>query len=268
MKKIRLISTDIDGTLVNSKKELTERTKKILFKAMDEGVVLVLNTGRPECGVRTLVKELELDKRGGYVSAYNGGKVVDCITGEVVVANPVPEEYLPSIFEAARKYKMPLLTHKGAVVITENPEDEYVIAEADINDIPVMGIKCFEEFVDFPTYKYIATASPDEMPALEKKMFDELSDRLDVFTSCPFFLEVVAKNTSKGRAIKELADKLGFTLEECIAFGDAPNDISMIEMAGTGVAMGNAEESVKLAADRIALSNDEDGLAAVLEELI
>ena len=126
----------------------------------------------------------------------------------------------------------------------------------------------FLEYIDFPVPKCLIVGEPTRLAELEKQMYDVLKDKMGVYRSEPYFLELVPKGIDKAQSLSVLLDKIGATREEMIAIGDGFNDKSMIEFAGLGVAMANAQDVVKQAADYITLSNEEDGVADVVRKFM
>lgn len=265
-KKYKVLAFDLDGTLTNGEKKITDYTKRVLIRAMDEGATIVLASGRPVYGIMPLAKELGLDKRGGYILAYNGGCIIDCETMEVVYEQKIPQELVPKICEYAKEKELSILSYEGNLIITSK-DNEYVGEEARINHLPVKVIENMAGHIDFSVNKFLITEHPDvvlaEMDGV-KAAFPELN----VFRSAPFFMEIVPPNIDKAFSLSKLLERLGRTKEELAAFGDGDNDASMLAYAGCGVAMENAGEKCKAVADKITLTNEEDGVAVALEELM
>lgn len=140
--KYSVIALDLDGTLTNHEKEVTPRTRQVLMQAMDEGATVVLASGRPTYGIEPVAHCLELEKRGGYILSYNGGKIVDWQTKEEIYAKQLPAEVVPQLHEYARRTGHALLGYKGNDIVTERPDDPYVLEEARINKMPVCGVEC------------------------------------------------------------------------------------------------------------------------------
>ena len=149
----KMIALDLDGTLTNSKKEITPHTKEVLMDIQKQGKTVVLATGRPIQGALHIAKELELDVYGGYILSFNGGIIQNCKTGEVVFRQQIPVELIPRLGEASRKYQVPIMTYEGDYVITEDTTDKYVRLEAAINRMPIKALDDFSEEVTFPVTK-------------------------------------------------------------------------------------------------------------------
>ena len=266
MKKYKAISLDLDGTLVDSNKEIPKANKEAVWKAIDKGVAVILASGRPLFGVLPVAEKLELKKRGGYVLAYNGGNIWDCKEEKLVYSKNVPMECIEDICRVARKYDVSPLTYYNDLVISERAEDEYVKREAFCNSAKIMQVDDIPSFVDFPEAKVLLVGPHEKLLPAKEELEGMYSDVLDLFFSMDFFLEVVPKNVGKDSSLDELLKIIGIQREELVACGDGMNDISMIKYAGLGVAMENAYPEVKEAADAIAPSNDDNGVAYVLEK--
>lgn len=264
----KVLALDIDGTLTNSKKKITDRTKAVLLEASRRGVKLVLASGRPVQGIVSFARELGLDKLGGYILSFNGGRIIECANDEIVWDMKLPLEYLPEISALAAKYNVSLMTYEGDDVICPDIDNPYLAIEARINGLGIRKVDDIAAHVDFPINKCLMLGDGDYLAEVEKKVAAVLSDRLDVYRSEPFFLEILPKNVHKAAALSALLDTLGLKRENLMACGDGFNDISMLEFAGLGVAMANSSDLVKERADYVTLSNDEDGVAYAVEKFV
>lgn len=264
MKKALVL--DIDGTLTNSKKEITPATRQAIQDLMKHGQKVILASGRPTPGMRRYEKELELEKYGGYLLSFNGAKIVDCYTGEIIYQKLLPLSLLPGLYRFADDNGCGLITYLGSEVISAFPPDKYVELEARINGLPVREVDNFTEFVDFDINKCLMTAEPEKAERLEQELRERYGTHADIYRSEPYFIEIVPKNVNKGASLDRILPVLGVVRENTVCCGDGFNDISMIEYAGVGVAMENAQQAVKDAADYVTTSNDEDGLIQVIEK--
>ena len=264
----KLIVLDLDGTLTNNKKEITPHTLETLIKAQEMGVKVVLASGRPTYGIAPLAKKLKLDQYEGYILSYNGGEIIDWKTGELMYKNLLDHEVLPYLYKCAKDNNFAIVTYDGENVLTENPDDEYVLKEARLNVMNVKKVENFLEAITHPIAKCLIVGEATRLAVLEKEMHETLKDRMGVFRSEPYFLELVPKGIDKARSLAVLLEELGMKQEEMIAIGDGFNDLSMIQYAGLGVAMANAQDIVKENANYITLSNEEDGVAHVVEKFI
>lgn len=257
---------DIDGTLTNSKKEISPATKQAIQDLMKRGQKVILASGRPTPGMRRYEKELELEKYGGYLLSFNGARIVDCYTGEIIYQRLFPPVLLPGLYRFAKNNGCGLITYLGSQVISAFPPDQYVELEARINGLPVKEVENFPEFVDFDVNKCLMTAEPEKAERLEEQLRGQYGNRADVYRSEPFFIEIMPKGVNKADSLDKILPVLGVTRENTVCCGDGFNDISMIAYAGVGVAMGNAQQAVKESADYVTATNDEDGLVQVIEK--
>lgn len=222
--KYKLIVLDLDGTLTNSKKIITPRNREILIRVQEQGVRLVLASGRPTYGIVPLANELRMNEFGGFILSYD-----------------------------------------GAEIVTENSQDPYVQKEAFLNKMAVRETNDFLTDITLPVAKCLIVGDADKLIPLEAELCLRLQGRINVFRSEPYFLELVPQGIDKALSLAVLLKEIGVERKEMIAIGDGYNDLSMIKFAGLGIAMGNAQEPVKKAADYITLSNEEDGVAEALE---
>ena len=264
----RVLVLDLDGTLTNSKKEVTPRTLEALLEVQKRGVKIVLASGRPTYGVAPVADELGLDKYGGYILSYNGGEIVNWQTKEILYENILDPVLIPYLYWCAKKNNFAIVTYHNEFVLTESPEDEYVLKEALLNVMKIKPVEHFLSAITFPITKCLIVGEPSRLIVLEKEMFDQLKGRMGVYRSEPYFLELVPKGIDKAASLQILLHESGSSADEMIACGDGVNDISMIKLAGLGVAMANAQLEVQENADFITVSNDEDGIAQVVEKFL
>ncbi len=271
---IRLILLDIDGTLVNTEKKITPRTKEALLKAQEHGARLVIASGRPPRGLERFAEELDMKSHHGMFIGFNGAQVIDCQNGELIYEHAMSAEDARSVLRHISRFEVqPMIVHgeymyvndayKGVLQLENGPKN-IMEHEAHGNHYPLCEVFDLASFVDFPVEKILTLGQPEYLQQHWQEMAAPFQGRLASMFTAPFYYEYTAKGIDKATAIKESLHKLGYTREEMIAFGDAQNDKTMIEYAGIGVAMGNATDELKAAADEITASNDEDGIAESL----
>lgn len=263
-----MIVLDLDGTLTNRDKVITEHTKRVLLEAQERGKKVVLASGRPTYGVMPLAEELELDKHGGYILSFNGGIIMDCRTREVVFEKKLPVESNRRIVGLAMDERVDIMTYQDALILTDNPECPYAKLESKINHLELKQIGNMAEYVDFAVPKFIMMDDGDYLAMVEARVKAALGRNFSVYRSEPFFLEILPKGIDKAQCLEYLLKLLGMGREEMIACGDGYNDLSMIRFAGLGVAMENAVLPVRNAAGYVTLSNNEDGVAHVVEKFL
>lgn len=266
--RYKMIVLDLDGTLTNNKKEITPYTKEVLTRYQEAGGKVVLASGRPTYGVVPLARELELEKYGSYILSFNGGIITECGTENVLYKKTLPKEVPGQVYDLAREYGTSMLTYQDSSIITETPEDYYVQKEVFCTKMTPKKVENLKAYVDFPVVKCMLMERGVYLAEVEKKVQEFFGKSLSIFRSEPYFLEIMPRGIDKAESLKRLLEIVGIRREEMAAFGDGYNDKSMLMFAGFGVAMQNGQASVKAVADYVAPSNEEDGVAYVVEKLI
>ncbi len=260
----RAIALDLDGTLTNHDKVVTPRTRQALLKAQELGTVIILASGRPTYGIVPVAECLELEKRGGYILSYNGGNIVNAKTGEKLFSQFLPDAMIPILYKYAKEKNHALLGYAGNEIITEMPDDQYVKEESRINKMNIRKVDNLLDALEPHPTKLLMTGDPTDMLKAEEELVEILGEKMDIFRSAPFFLELVPKGIDKAQSLLRLLSKINLTPADLMAFGDGYNDLSMLKLAGVGVAMANAAPEVRADADYVTLSNEEDGVAEAL----
>ena len=274
MPETKLIALDLDGTLLNSDKELTERTRRALEAAAEAGIEIVPATGRLYRGMPRVVRELPFVR---YVITINGAEVLDLSSGERIYSADIPAEEavtffagldsLPVIYDCYMDgwgYMTASMQERAAECITNIHSLEMVRTLRS----PVPELKAFlrkegRAVQKMQLFTADITLRDDLLGALAEKY-----PQFAVTTSLPNNIEINSRLADKGRALLVLAERLGIRREETMAFGDGINDLTMIRAAGTGAAMENARAEVKRAADISAPDCDHDGVARVIETIL
>ena len=267
MKKVLVL--DIDGTLTNSQKIITRKTKKAIIDAMKRGHKVMLASGRPTPGMKRYAEELELSHYDGYLLSFNGGKIIHCKTGEIIFQKVLPSVVISSLYKFAIDNNCGLITYLGDDIILATEKDEYIEIESKINGMECKKVNHFVEYVsDYNLNKMLMMAPPEKAAVLVEELQEKYKDVLSIYRSEPFFIEIMPKNVDKATSLDIMLTSLGMTKDNAICCGDGFNDKSMIEYAGVGVAMENAQPAVKEVADYITKSNDEDGIVDVIDKFI
>ena len=275
---IKVIIMDVDGTLTNSKKQITPKTKEMLIAAQNKGIKLVLASGRPVSGLIGLAKELEMEKHHGLLVSFNGSKVVDCQTKEVLFNQTMRIEDAREVLEHMKNFKVYPMIDKGnylfvndvykGMITYQNEKIDIIQYEARGGNFKLCEIEDLSSFVDFPLNKILTAGDPEYLNEHYQDMMEPFKERLNCMFTAPFYFEFTAKGIDKAKALDSVLKPMGFQQKEMVAFGDGDNDATMLSYAGIGVAMDNAQDSLKKIADKITLSNEEDGIAVMLETLL
>ncbi len=275
MAEIKAILMDIDGTLTNGKKQITPKTKEALLKAQENGVLLILASGRPITGMLDFAKELEMDTHNGLLVCFNGSRVVNAQTGEVLFNQAMSVEEGKSVLEHMKNFEgVHPMIDKGEYMYVTDVFDNIIHMggqpmnimqyEARGGKFKLCEVDDLAQFLDYELNKILTFGEPDYLKEHYQEMMEPFKDKLSCMFTAPFYFEFTAKGIDKAKALDTVLTPMGFTPEELIAFGDGQNDASMLEYSGIGVAMANAVDSLKEIADEITLSNEEDGIAESL----
>ena len=267
----RMVVTDLDGTLLNSKKQVSEGNAQAIKKLKDHNVEFVMATGRSDVMTRAYTKQL---KNANIVIGCDGAAIRNIRTGEILYENHLSSETCHKAFEICEKYGLQYYVFAKDELVSDDPQNERFLIHQRFNktveedeQIPMQVVDDLNEYVnDHIVYKIVASHNDtqylDEVAEVVKKETDA-----DAIRSGKRVLAIKARGVSKAEAIKKLAQILEISIEDIIAFGDEVNDIEMLKLAGLGIAMENADDVVKEAADVIAGNNDQDGVGKELEKI-
>jgi len=268
----RLMATDIDGTLLNNRLEVTPRTRQAIHALQERGVTLVLSTARPPRTVRTLYQELGLT---GPVIAYNGALVyVPGHEDSPLLHRPIPRNVATRAMGIIRGVGAHL---NCGLELRDEWHVDYIDERLNARikadwaaALPKTGnLEAAIAATDRGISKIYVPVSGSLRQTIEQALADGgLADRLTVTSSGPDLVEILAAGVDKGSAIRMLAEHLGIAPHETVALGDGENDIPALQAAGLGIAMANALDAVKRAAAVIAPSNEEDGWADAVERYV
>ena len=264
----KLIAIDLDGTLYNDNIIITQKTINALMKAQEMGIRIAISSGRPLPGLFHARDTLKLQKHHGMLVSYNGGKVVDTTTHEILYENTIPLELCIKILEHIKKYPVHPMIDDGKVLYVENKNAYRVHEEYTNNSMDCVEIPSLIDFLDFPLVKILTSVDPVKLSEVLKVIGEPFKGKVDFIQTAPFYIEAVPVGTSKASGLTKVCKKLHISPDEIIAFGDAANDLEMVQFAGYGVAMGNACDELKACANEVTLSNNEDGIAHTLNHLI
>ena len=251
-----------------TKKEITEPTKQALIDIQEKGKKVVLASGRPTPGILPLAKELHLEKYGSYILSFNGAKIIDCRSKELLYNRTIPAEVIRPIYEMLKCYDMDLLTYTDTHILSGIKTNQFTELESRINQMPIIQTDDFLSEITFPINKLLGTGDKETIAKALETVKSHFHSQLNIYLSEPFFLEIMPQRIDKAHSLQKLLNSIGLTADAMICCGDGYNDLTMIEYAGLGVAMENAQPLVKESADFITKSNDEDGVLHVINEFM
>ncbi len=262
--KYRLIAVDMDGTLLNSQGSITEKTIAAIHKVVDKGVLFTICTGRPIQGVERYYDVLDPHSP---VITYNGAMIVMGKSREILYKQDLDPSDARDVLAWGKKL--------GTTVIAWSDNKLYANELNDrVHDYkklsmvePILITDEEELFINGVT-KFLWYDDAEKIKHFQGVLADKLGKGVTFCTSKPTFLEFFDSRVSKAVAMEKIGEHFGIRREEMVAIGDGFNDLSMIEYAGLGVAMGNAPEEIKKKATFVTLSNDEDGIAHFIHSIL
>ena len=258
--KYKLVAVDIDGTLLDSKRNLTPETMSAIHETVAAGVIFTICTGRPIQGVKPLIDKLGLDLP--FIT-YNGAMIVMGKSGEILYAQTMRGEDAKTVYKLGKKLKTTVVIWANNNLYVE-PLGPEATAYASMSRTKPEPITDLEALLAQGVTKVLFYDEVETIRHFEQQVAPDVPPTVNYCTSQPFLLEFFDAKVSKANALARLSTYYGFAREETIAIGDGYNDLSMIEYAGLGIAMANAEDVIKQQADYVTLSNDENGVAHAL----
>ncbi|WP_168582647.1 Cof-type HAD-IIB family hydrolase [Gephyromycinifex aptenodytis] len=262
----RLIVTDIDGTLLSRQGLILPGTRAELARARAAGATLALASGRPLPGLRRLVRDMHLDPSGLVLIGVNGAVVADAASGQVYNRRALEPSITARICTIAQSYPVTTMFCAGDDLIAADPDAERVGMEVKGNEMNFVHLPDMTR-VEVPVDKVLLCGPNKVLTELAGVIRAEVGQDTESSFSAPYYFEATAAGVDKGSAVRAYAESVSIPMEQVVAFGDNYNDLPMINAAGMGVAMGNAVEEVRAAADRVTASHDEEGIAEVLADL-
>ncbi len=270
MEQIKMIGLDLDGTLLNEKKELLPYTRQVLEKAIAQGIIVLVATGRPCSGIPEEVRAIQGMR---YALTMNGARIYDLAQGNTLINHPLPYEAARKALEITKKYDTLQEAYIGEEVFSEekglrnlskyhrNPHMwDYVRATRT----PVSSmLEWYTKTQKDADKLQLLFADMDARTAAWREL--EQVPELVLSGSLGNNIEINAAGVNKGVGMLELGKLLGIRREEIMACGDSDNDLDMLREVGLGVAMGNAGETVKAVADYVTETNEEEGVAKAVE---
>lgn len=268
--KYNMVAVDLDGTLVKNDKTISRTTKKVFIELQKRGVRLILASGRCVLGISQVAKQLELGRYGGYMLAFNGGRIIDASNNKTMFSNEIAVDLYSRIFEIRNEYNLDILSYNKEqnCLISNNILNKFAELDSKINNMKLIEVKDFENYVTYKEPKFLMLGEPDKLEKIEAPIRNKLKDSLEVYRSEPCFIEILPKGIDKGSSLAWLCKYLDSSMSELLAIGDSYNDINMIRLAGCGVAMDNAVKKLKAVSDYVTNSNEEDGAARAVERII
>jgi Cof subfamily protein (haloacid dehalogenase superfamily) len=266
---IKLLAIDMDGTLLDSHKLISEKCVDAVKNAVSQGVRLVLSTGRPLTGIMQYLKQLEINKDDEYAITYNGALVRSILGNDQIVRHVINYDDFLEVEKLSRKLHIHMHVVSNDAVYTFNRNVNFYT----INDVFHVNMSLLFRSVEevdesIEIIKIMYADEPTLLDDTSKEIQNALGSRLNVVRSAPHYYDIMNKNANKGAALKLLAKRLGIKREETMTIGDGENDLQMFENAGVSVAMGNSSDFVKSRAKFVTKTNNEDGVAHAIMDYL
>ena len=272
-KMYKMIAIDLDGTLLNSNKEISQENKKYIKYAMEKGIKVLICSGRIYTGAKVFAEQLSVE---GPMVVCNGAMIRDVKTGETYYSNMLSKEDCIKVVDLLHKEGIYFHTYIDDIMYAEKLDYAalyYMIKSKDLSSDFRIDVKVVESVKDIvvkssenPAKIVVMSSKLEEL--LRVRKFVEDISTIEVVSSNYDNFEVLNRGVSKGKALEIISRKFSIKREEIIAIGDNENDCSMLEYAGLSIAMGNAEDKVKNICDFVVPSNDEDGVAYAIKKFV
>jgi Cof subfamily protein (haloacid dehalogenase superfamily) len=260
---IRLLLSDVDGTLVRSDKSLSERSIEAVSKLHDAGIRFAVTSGRPPRGMQMLVEPLAITTP---IAAFNGGLIVEP-SMDVLEEHRIRDDVVDRVIELLGSFQLSIWVYRGSDWLVQDPEGPHVAREAHtVRFEPTVtddfdGLTHVAKIVGVSDdYETVAKAAQATRAAL--------GDHVSASRSQTYYLDVTHPQANKGGVARFLATRYDLAVDEIATIGDMPNDVLMFAHSGLSIAMGNAGDDVQKAARRVTTSNDDDGFAHAVEQFI
>lgn len=265
---VNLIALDLDDTLLNDGRKIGEKNIEVLRRCAQRGIYVVLCSGRAEDGIKPFVSALNIAalEAGKYVIAVNGCSIFDMHKRLQIYKRSVSPEILQTAHNEAKKMGFETEVYSDDVVYYSK-ETEWTLRDVKMCGLKGSEAEDYSRLINGSFYKMLIPGEPERLQVLQEKLKRELKDKAVIFTSKPYFLEVLPPDSGKGEAINWLSHYIGIDEKTTMAFGDSMNDESMIRKCGYGIAMKNGNEEIKkIAAFVTDKTNNEDGVADFIEK--
>lgn len=267
---IKTIAVDLDGTLIDSSQNIQPKTKEALIKLQDEGIRLILVSGRPFRSMVRHAESLGISKHHGVILSNNGGLAYDFENKKIIFDSPMDSKLVREILEEAKDNDIMPVLEDGDYLLAEDIEagmvnwrgspKNMIIHEAEIGGFKLKEVRPLTKVADLPYNRILAIVEPANMDRVLPYYIEKYKGRLNVDKSAPSHLQITDPNVSKANGLK----RMGVDPETLMAFGDSINDISMLKFAKISVAMGRAEDEVKAIASYTTTSEDDEGIYRAL----
>jgi Cof subfamily protein (haloacid dehalogenase superfamily) len=263
-----MLALDLDDTLLRSDLTISYHTRNVIRRAQAAGVVVVLASGRIAVSIEQFSRILGLHKHPGYFICNNGAVIQESHTGAIVNEVRLDPETALIVYDLADAEGFPVQIYEDDIMYVSRT-NEFTEYDKKLTGLRQVVVENFRAMAGGGCYKLLIPGDPMLLVPLESIIRTYLGENITLFTSKPYFLEILPAKTDKGTALAKVAELMGIKREEVLAIGDSMNDEAMIRWAGMGVAMVNGDERIKSIADLVTeKTNNNDGVAEVIEKYV
>ena len=263
---VKLIALDLDDTLLNSKREIEDETVFALRECAEKGIYIVLCSGRAEDAILPFVRRLEIagKEAGRYLIAINGCSIFDLHTRQQIFCKKVDADILVRANQIGEEFGLRSEVYTADTIYYAE-ETKYTKLDVDLCGLKGEVVENYPEFIKQGFTKMLIPGDPKLLQKVQSVLKKEFGNRAVIFTSKPYFLEILPPDCGKGEAVTWLAEHIGIPKETTMGFGDSMNDESMFHLCGYGVAMKNGLPYIKEIADYVTeKDNNNSGIADFL----
>jgi hypothetical protein len=265
---VQLLALDLDDTLLRADLTISDRNRRALKAAEDQGVRIVLASGRNVFSMERFAEDLGLFERPGFLIADNGSTVTATLPRALLVQHTLDRNLFRHLLQAFEVLDLPVQVYREKTILVTK-ETAYVSADVRLTGFARYVVPDLADRLDFNPTKIVVPGDPEVLPTALGVIRGAFGDRVNAFISKPYFLEVLPVQADKGSALRYVAQTLGIPRDDVMAMGDAENDLGMIQYAGWGVAMANGTEQVRKAARIVSLhGHEQDGVAEIVDAYV
>lgn len=264
----KLIGIDLDGTLLNSKNEVSNYSKEIIDKALGQGHKVAIITGRDYYSSIHIAEELFKGRNKGILASSNGAHVFDFKSNKTIINHLIRKEIVLDLISFVRKLGLSYFIYNDNKVLID-VIDTYDIDYIHIkNKIEIVLVDNLEKYVCDGLSKMVISGKPEKIKENFVKIKDRYKNEITPVRSMPQFIDCMPVGINKGVCITEIGNYYGINRKDIVSFGDGINDIEMLKASGFSVSMRNAANDAKVVSDYVGLSNNDDGVAKFIEKYI
>lgn len=267
---VKLIALDLDDTLLDSNRQISDRNVAALRRAAALGIYIVLCSGRAEDGILPFIRRLDLagTQAGRFLIAINGCSIYDMHLRQQIYVEKVPADVLLHADKTAEEMGLKTEVYTPDTIYCHKLT-KWTKIDVEMCYLKGVEVEDYQNFIQKGFPKMLIPGEPEKLQILMKKLKEDFGERAVLFTSKPFFLELLPPNCGKGEAISWLCNHLGLSMENAMCFGDGMNDESMMRKCGFSVCMKNGEPYIKEVAKFVTeYTNDQSGVGHFIEKYV